>query len=181
MTFHNMQGHNELFRGSVILTGGIDYCTKSCQTTIPDQTGPPSRWTSCNDCVPSNIRFSFINVDHVYFEHFAIASYAHNHDEGHAILYAHGVKTFRINDPFLNRVEVDSIEAGECWLRQKYARNPYTDTQVDCNSYDHWDDSVGAGYIVMIVCLCLGAVSCIGFTCCFGCKDRRNVLGLASI
>jgi len=143
-------------KGSVVLTGGVDYCAWSCDTFIPDKTGPPNTWQTCNKCTPSNLKLSFINVDHVLLKQLGLAAYDHNHDDGHAILHAQGVQTFSVDEPFLNNVEIESIEADECWLRQRVNKNPYSNDQVACNSYGQgswfWTGNTAFDVLIIIGC-----------------------------
>jgi len=173
VSFKNIHGIGNFkgLKGSVVLTGGVDYCAWSCHTFIPDKTGPPNTWETCNDCTPSNLKLSFIDVDHVLLKHLGLAAYDDNHDDGHAVLHAQGVQTFSVDEPFLNNIEIESISADECWLRQRVNKNPYTNDQVDCNSYGQgsWFLTGNTGFdVLMIIVFCvvgLNLIFCIGFLC----------------
>jgi len=119
--FRNIRGVNDWMgeKGSLVLGGGVNWCQKSCQNNPQqaEQTGPPSSWENCNDCVPSNLKLNFFGVEHVLLHSFGGASYKLYKDEGHTILGGSDIKTFSVEEPMLTGVKVDSLTATDgCYI-----------------------------------------------------------------
>lgn len=144
--FRNIQGVNDWMgvKGSLVIGGGVNWCQKSCQNNPrqAEQTGPPSSWDTCNQCVPSNLKLNFYDVEHVLLHSFGGASYKLYDDEGHTVLHGSGIKTFSVDEPMLSGVKVDSLTAHDgCYLEGE---------KVECQDLQDDEDSYSSSLYVVI-------------------------------
>jgi len=156
---------------SVTLNGGIDFCAKPCSDVKESESysGPPSLKPDCNNCrAGSNLHLDFRNVEHVLLDHAGLASYPMYEETGRAMISADHVKTFRVENPFLNRVDTSSVKADGCWLGS---------TKTECSQLAGDESNSSASAIVGAV---IGVLILIVFVACVVFLVHRSKRGARS-